>query len=129
MEIRQALACEIPFLKEKLSESKGEQIDLDSARVWVAVEDGKIIGMLPLRLIWQAEPLLIFPEINERMTRRRAALMLYRESMKWLGNRSLNRSGIYWLFGITRSLAVMRWLEKLGWLRQYRGAATYVKYL
>ena len=127
MEIRQARAEEIPYLKQRLAESGGEQIDLDSARVWVAVEDGKILGILPLRLLWQAEPLLIFPEVENLFTRKRCGLGLYRAALDWLGSRE-NKTGIRWLFGITRSKAVEGWLRKLGWLHQYAGAKTFLKY-
>lgn len=127
MEIRPAAAAELPELKQRLKESGGEEIDLETARVWVAVEGGQIVGMLPLRMCWQAEPLLLFGAST--MARRRAGIGLYRAMIGWLGDRERNRSGIYWLFAVTRKPVVMRWLMKLGWLEQYRGARTFLKYL
>lgn len=129
MEVRQALASELPYLKERMAETHGEQIDLEKARVWVAVEGGEIVGVLPARLIWQLEPLLVFPEVENKITRSRAGLLLYRSAEKWLGDRAQNRTGIHWFFAITRSKAVKRWADRLGWFRQYRGAQTFLKYL
>jgi len=129
MEFRQARAEELPELKRRLQESGGEHIDLDAARVFVAVEGGKVIGMLPLRMTWQAEPLLIFPEVDHTHKRRRTGIGLYRAALAWLGDSSQNRTGIRWLFGITRKQACKVWLQKLGWHRQYKGAATFIKYV
>lgn len=129
MEIRQARAEEIPYLKARLAETPGEQIDLDTARVWVAVDEGQIIGLLPLRMLWQAEPLHIFPEVANKHKRRLAGLALYRAATGWLADPKQNRTGIHWLFGITRSDAVAGWLQKLGWFQQYVKAKTFLKYV
>jgi N-acetylglutamate synthase-like GNAT family acetyltransferase len=128
VEIRQARADEIPYLQARLAETEGEQINLNTARTWVAVEDGKLIGMLPLRMAWQAEPLHIFPEVTRDAQRRRAGLLMYRAATSWIADRSQNKTGIHWLFGITRSKAVAGWLTKLGWHQQYIGAKTFLKY-
>jgi N-acetylglutamate synthase-like GNAT family acetyltransferase len=128
MEFRQARAEEIPYLRDRLSDSDGEQIDLAAARVWVAVEEGAIVGMLSIRMVWQAEPLLVFAEVKNTNTRRRAGLGLYCAMEAWLCGDD-NRTGIRWLFAITRNGATGGWLEKLGWLRQYIGAKTYLKHM
>ena len=127
MEIRQANFDELPELKERLKESGGERIDLDSARVWVAVRDGEIVGMLSARLCWQLEPLLLFE--GSRMQKCRAGIGLYRAAERWLADKSKNRTGIHWFFAITRSEQVMSWAKKLGWFEQYVGAKTYLRYL
>lgn len=129
MEIRQARAEEIPYLKQRLAETEGEQVDLDAARVWVAVEGEKIQGLLSARLVWQVEPLLIFPEVRNTMTRRRAGLGMYRAFENWLADPTQNRTEIRWFFAVTRSKAVKQWAKRLGWLRQYAGAHTFLKYL
>lgn len=126
MEIRQARQDELPLLKDKLAESKGEQIDLSRARVWVAVEGGEIIGMLPLRMCWQAEPLLLWG--GNRVTKSRAGLLIYRAMEQWLRGPE-NVTGIRWLFAVTRKRATAKWLPKLGWHRQYKGAQTFLKYV
>lgn len=128
MEFRQARADELIYLKYRLNKTDHEQIDLDRARVFVADQDGTLRGMLCLRLVWQAEPLLIFDEVEKKSERRRAGYGMYRAALKWLSSTE-NRTGIRWLFGITRSAAVERWLLKLGWLRQYVGAKTFIKYV
>lgn len=128
MIVRQARQDEIPELKQRLRESGGEEIDLDSARIWVAVEDGHILGMLSLRMMWQAEPLLVFPEVRNKHQRRRAGLGLYQAATGWLAGPE-NKTDIRWLFGVTRSKAVAGWLRKLGWFQQYIGAKTFLKYL
>jgi hypothetical protein len=127
VEVRQALAEELPRLKDLMAASPGERIDLNKARVWVAIEDGEIIGVLPARMCWQLEPLLLFK--GNKITRSRAGLLLYRAAETWLGDRAQNRSGIHWFFAVTRSKAVKGWANRLGWFRQYRGAWTFLKYL
>jgi hypothetical protein len=127
MEIRQARAEELPMLQAKLAESEGEQIDLMTARVWVAVEGGEIVGMLPARMCWQLEPMLLWK--GNKITRSRAGVGMYRAAERWLGDRTENRTGIYWFFAVTRSKAVKAWASRLGWFRQYKGAWTFLKYL
>lgn len=123
MIVRQAREEDIPYLKTKLAESGGEQIDLDTARVWVAVEDEQIVGMLAARMTWQIEPLLLWG--GNQVTKSRAGVGMYRAAEEWLQE----NVGVRWVFCITRRAAVGRWLGKLGWLRQYKGAATFVKYV
>lgn len=129
MEVREARAEEIPWLKMRLAETEGEQVDLEQARVFVAVEDGKIIGMFPLRMVWQGEPLLIFPECRNKITRSRATYQLFREACAWLADKSRNHTGIHWFFGITRSEAVKDWAPRIGLHPQYEGATTLTKFL
>lgn len=129
MEIRQARDEEIPYLKERLSEAPHETIDLDKARVFVAVEDDQIIGILPLRMVWQAEPLVVFPEVTNKMTRRRATTSLLRGAEVWLADRVLNRTGIHWYFAIIRNRAAKLAAPRMGLWRIYKGAAHYMKYL
>jgi hypothetical protein len=129
VEIRQARADEIPYLRERLKPLPHEEIDLDKARVFVAVEGEQIIGVLPLRLMWQAEPLVIFKEVKNKMTRRRATLSLLRGAEAWLADRSLNRSGIHWYFAIIRKKAAKLAAPRIGLWRIYKGAAHFVKHL
>lgn len=129
MEIRQATAAEIPYLKTRLAQTDGEQVDLEEARVFVAIEEGAIIGMFPLRMVWQGEPLLIFPECANKITRSRATYLLFDRACAWLADKTQNRTGIRWFFGITRSPAVIGWADRIGLRRQYEGAATFTKFL
>ena len=129
MELRQARADEIPYLRARLAETEHERIDLDLARVFVAVEGDSIIGVLPLRMVWQAEPLFIFPECTNKMTRRRATVSLLKAAETWLADRNLNRSGIHWYFAIIRNKAAKLAAPRTGLWRIYKGAAHFVKYL
>ena len=129
MEIRQATSSDTPFLKQKLSKSGGEQIDLDTSRIWVAVEKGEIVGMLAGRMVWQLEPMLVWS--GNKMTDSRACYGMFAHACKWLGDRTQNKTGIYWFFFITRSKAVKDWAKhsSLSLYRIYKGAQTFVKYL
>ena len=129
MEIRQAKADELPYLQQRLDEYGGGEVDrIDRARCFVAVEGHRIIGILPLHMVWQAGPLYIFPECRNKITRSRATYQLFRSVCEWLTGRD-NQTGIRWFFGVVRSKAVMQWAPRIGLLRQYKGAAIYTKYL
>lgn len=107
-----------------------EEIDLNTARVFVAVDANEtIIGVLPLRMVWQAEPLVVFPEVKNKMTRRRATRSLLKGAETWLADRNLNRTGIYWYFAIIRKRAAKLAAPNMGLWRIYKGAAHFVKYL
>ena len=129
MEIRQARADELPYLKARLAETEHEEIKLDAARVFVAVEGEQILGVLPLRMVWQAEPLAVFPEVTNKMTRRRATRSLLKGAEAWLADRSQNRTGIHWYFAIIRKRAAKLAAPNMGLWRIYKGAAHFVKYL
>jgi hypothetical protein len=129
MEIRQARAAELPHIQARLEAENSEDIGIDTARIFVAVEDGQILGVLAARMVWQLQPLVIFPEVRNKAKRRRAGLGMFRAAQEWLGSRSLNRTGIHWFFAVTRSRPCMGWLKSLGMLRQYRGTAHFLKYL
>lgn len=129
MEIRQAFAEEIPYLRSRLEPLPHELIDLDKARVFVAVENEEIIGVLPLRLVWQAEPLVIFAEVKNKMTRRRVTVSLLRGAEEWLADRKRNLSGIHWYFAIIRKRAAKLAAPNMGLWRIYKGAAHFVRYL
>lgn len=119
---------DIPYLMQRLRESGGETIDLWKTPCWVVEEDGVILGMLPIRLVWQFEPLYVFPEVKRTASRRRACMLLYNAAEAWLANRELNGSGIYWAFAITRRVAVRSWAKAMGWRHQYKRAPMYIKH-
>lgn len=124
---REATEDEKPYLLQRLSETPHEQVSLEHC--WVAEQDGKVVGMLPIRLVWQAEPLIVFPEVKNGMTRRRAMLGLYIAMETWLADRSRNKSGVHWYFAIIRRRSVQPWAKRLGLWRIYQGAHHYVKHL
>jgi hypothetical protein len=121
---------EIPLMHERMREQETEFIDLNTTPAWVAEdEQGNIIGILPARLVWNLEPLLIFPEVINTITASRASLGLFKAAEVWLSDRTKNTTGIYWYFIKTRSESVKQWASRLGWFHQWKGADFYVKHL
>lgn len=102
-------------------------VDMHRTPVWVAVDDGKIVGLLAAELIWQFEPLLMFPEVKSKAVRRRACYRLYRAAESWMQDPTRNRTGIYKAFAITRMFAVRGWARKEGWLHQFKRAPLFIK--
>jgi hypothetical protein len=127
LSFRCARVDELPGLMKRLEESGGEVIDLWKTPCWVAEQDGRVVGMLPIRLWWQLEPLLIFPEVTNKATRGRACYGLYKAAEAWIAS-PLNGTGIYRAFAVTRKLAVRSWAEKMGWIHQYRRAPLWIKH-
>ena len=123
MIIRQATLNDLQALQWWLEESGGETFDLRESACFVAEEDGQILGMLPLRPMWQAEPLLV--RGAAKMQNSRAALLLYREAENFIRA----TPGPKWIYAVTRSKHVKGWAARLGWFRQYKGAALFIKYL
>jgi hypothetical protein len=126
--VRAARPDELPFLMEKLRESGGEVIDLYTTPCWVAEVDGAIVGLLPIRLWWQFEPMYVFPEVKNKATRARACYGLYRAAEGWILDRNLNGTGIRRAFAITRRMAVRGWAKQMGWLHQYKRAPLFIKH-
>jgi hypothetical protein len=133
---RPARIEELPYLQERLNESDNEKVQLyrvvtrdgkdfiePTVLCWVTEKDGKITAMLPVRQIWQAEPLYVFPEVSSKSERRRCAFLLPRAMEKWLGDRTLNKTGIYSYFFVTGSRAWTRLALAFGCLRIYKGCS------
>jgi len=126
IEARLATLSEIPELLQRVKDSGGVFVDMYRTPVWVAVEDGKIIGLLGAELVWQLEPLLIFPEVKSKAVRRRACYRLYRACEAWMQGPE-NITGIYRAFAVTRMFAVRGWAKKEGWLHQFKRAPLFIK--
>lgn len=124
MQVRLAREEEFAWLATQLPPTA----ELTVGHVWVTELDGEIVGVLPLRLVWQAEPLLIFPSKKmkkmNKIARSRAALLMYLAAEEFVRDHKPN-----WLFAVTRSRAVKSWSQRLGWHRIYAGASFYIKYL
>lgn len=125
IEARLATVDEIPELLERIKESGGVFVDLYRTPVWVAVEDGVILGLLAAELIWQFEPMLVWGK--SKATRRRACYRLYRAAEDWMCDGNRNITGIYKAFAITRMVAVRGWAKKMGWLHQFHRAPLFIK--
>src|SRR5260370_6757137 len=120
---------DISYLQHRMKELGSEFIDLSTTPAWFATDhSGNILGVLAARLVWQLQPLLIFPEVENKMTRRRSAIGLYRAAEAWISNRLLNTTGIHWFFAVTRSEGVISWAKKLGWFQQYIGTTFFIKH-
>src|ERR1017187_7810269 len=99
MTIRPATVHDIPILEARLKDSGEERVSLTAGLCWVAENDnGELLGMLPIRLVWQAEPLIVFPMVDQPMTRRRVGRELGRAAFEWIADRATNRTGIYSVF-------------------------------
>ena len=118
---------EIPELLQRIKDSGGVFVDLYRTPCWVAVDDGKIVGLLGAELVWQFEPMLMFPEVKSKAVRRRACYRLYREAESWMQDPTKNITGIYRAFAITRMVAVRGWAKKMGWLHQFKRAPMFIK--
>jgi hypothetical protein len=125
---RQARIDELPYLQQRINESDNEKVRLYAeleggivplSMVWVTEKDGKITGMINLRLMWQAEPLYVFPEVKDKNERRRIAIMLPRAMERWLGDRAQNKTGIYSYFFVTMSRAWAKLAIHFGCTRIY----------
>jgi hypothetical protein len=134
--VRPAISAELPNLQRILNDSPEEHVKLyeevDAPEgkkiiplvvLHVAEQDGEVCGMLPLRLIWQAEPLFVWAE--NLSLRRRAALGLAQAMDSYVGNRAINKTGIYSYFFITNERKWGDLAEHFGCTRIYQGCATY----
>ena len=121
MTVRPATVQDIPILEARLKDSGEERVSLTAGLCWVAEnEQGELLGMLPIRLVWQAEPMMVFPMVEQPMTRRRVGRELGRAAFEWIADRATNRTGIYSVFMVTRGFKQAKWYEKLKFLRIYQ---------
>src|SRR5260370_14168175 len=129
-DIRPVHPNDIPYLQHRMKELGSEFIDLNATPAWVATDhSGNILGVLPARLVWNLEPILIFPEVKNKLTASRAALGMFKAAEAWLSDPNKNTTGITWYFIKTRSAAVKQWASRLGWHRQWKNAAFFIKHL
>lgn len=125
--IRQARTDEFPYLAEQL----GPTVELVEGRVFVSELDGALVGVLPLRLVWNCEPLLLLPAAAKlpKITKSRTMLLLYLACEDWIRDPMRNKLGPKFIMAITRSKTVRYWSGRLGWLPCFRGASIYIKHL
>lgn len=74
--IRRATFQDFPKLQAWLDTHGGETFDLSQEVVFIAEEDGETCGFLPLRVVFQMEPLLVDRKHFNKLTCSRAAVML-----------------------------------------------------
>lgn len=126
--IRKAKLHDLPKLQKWIDAYGGETFDLSKELVFVAEQDGEICGFMPLRIVFQMEPLLVDRKHFNKLTCSRAAVMLCKAAETWIAGPE-NRTGIKWYFAISRSQAVWAWAERLGWSQIYKGVRHFVKHL
>lgn len=127
IQARLARLEEISELIHRVNDSGGVFIDMHRTPVWVAIEGEKIVGLLGAELVWQFEPLLMFPEFKSKAVRRRACYRLYRAAESWMQG-SENITGIYKAFAVTRMFKVRDWAKKEGWHHTFKRAPMFIKY-
>ena len=126
--IRKATLSDLPKLQAWIDSYGGETFDLSQELVFIAEHDGEVCGFMPLRIVFQMEPLLVDRANFNKLTCSRAAVMLCKAAETWIAGRE-NRTGIRWYFAISRSKAVWAWADRLGWSRIYKGVRHFVKHL
>lgn len=124
--VRPAALGELPHLHELLAEQADyfEQNRLDRSIVFVAEYGGDVVGFVAARLQWQIEPLLLTKRFKKRAphsAQRRATYLLIREIDSWIGNRTKNRTGIYYYFCHIRDRSMQKLALSFGMTRVYFG--------
>lgn len=136
--VRPARMNELAFLQAKHSQvatARGyEQLDLSKSVVFIAEDDvdGMRCGMLAARLVWQLEPLILFPEFERTsspMSKRRATYALARAFEKYLGDPTQNRTGLRFFFAVIENVnqRMQHAAENFGWRWIYRKTKVFGK--
>jgi hypothetical protein len=126
--VRPAREDEIPYLEQRLAETKEEKVNLRQAMVWVAEQDGKIVGMTCMRLIFQVEPLMIFDDARASLpksTIRKAVYGMAKEMETWVADRSRNTTGIHSYFAVIKDKTFKALARHWGLLRIYADCETW----
>ena len=116
---RLARTDELEYLESRLMESGFTFSDVRTTPSFVAEHDGQLVGLLVARLltqpvsIWQGEPLLVFPEVTNYSTRRRAMYSLWQAFEHWLAS-DLNGSGYRRYIAITYDSKAKQLFEHAG---------------
>lgn len=99
---RPATSAELPYLAARLAEDpKFEKVDLKESIVYVTEYDGQLVGFGAARLMWQVEPLFLFPEFKKHgpgFARKRATYLLIRELDAWIFDPERNTTKIFQYF-------------------------------
>lgn len=129
--IRPATREDIPYLQERLASTpRNEQVDLNQCIVGVVQYGDQIVGFTGARLIWQIEPVMLFPEFIEsapHFARQKATLMLIRWIENWLADRSKNTTPIGSYFCFITNRVMQKLAVSFGMLRIYTGGKFFGK--
>lgn len=128
---RPATREDIPYLQKRLSETpRNEQVNLEQCIVGVVEYGGRPVGFTAARLIWQIEPVMLFPEFIEtapHFARQRATFMLIRWIERWLADRSKNTTPIGSYFCFITNRVMQKLAVSFGMLRIYTGGKFFGK--
>ena len=103
--VRPARLVETAYLQGRLASAPIDQVDLKKSIVFVAEDDGFVVGFVAAHLTWRIEPLFLFPEFKNRAPRallRRATLLLGREIDRYILDKAWNRTRIHEYFAFVR---------------------------
>jgi N-acetylglutamate synthase-like GNAT family acetyltransferase len=126
--VRPARAEELPYLQQRLNETKHEKVMLSQTILHVVEQDGKVIGFLPARFFgWQLEPMVIFPEVRNKSTRRRACYLLAKATTDWIADRAKNKTGIYTYWFVTKNSFFAKLAKSWGCFRIYKRTQMFAK--
>lgn len=113
------------MLELELARGGHERVNLRQSVVFVAEEDGEMVGSLSARLIWQLEPLHIWA--RAKSSQRKAAFMLPKAMEAYIGDRALNKTGIFSYFFVTKGRKWAKLAEHFGCLRIYKRCMTFAR--
>jgi hypothetical protein len=122
--VRPARESELTYLENRMRELGHERVDLRRSMVWVSEDNGLITGMICQRLVWQMEPHIVFPEVTNKTTRRRSALLLAKAAESFIADRMRNTTGIFSYFFVTKSRTWAKLAEHFGCTRIYKRCMT-----
>lgn len=128
MIVRPAEVGELSFLQAKLAQREQdgfEQLDLRKSVVLVAEDDELRAGLVSARLMWQVEPLILFPEFERTslpIARKKATYLLARHIEDYIADRARNRTGLHSFFAFIedRNPRMQGLARHIGWMPVYR---------
>jgi len=123
--IRPATPEDIPYLQKRLSETpRTTQVELERAIVFVCEYGGEIVGFTAARMMWQIEPVMLFPEFIRtapHFARQKATYRLISAIDRWLADPTKNTTGIYMYFCFITNRVMQKLAVSFGMMRTYTG--------
>lgn len=135
---RPAKMTELGFLQAKhasVAQAKGhEQLDLSKSVVFVAEDDrdGLTCGLIAARMVWQVEPLILFPEFERtspKAAMKRATYSLARAIEQYIGDPVRNATPVKFFFAVieNRNPRMQDLARHIGWQQVYPGCKIFGK--
>lgn len=133
---RPARLEELPFLQAKqleAAEARGfERLDLSRSVVHLAEDtvDGMRCGLIAKRLVWQVEPLILFPEFERtstKMAAKRVTYLLARAAENFIADPTQNSTPVKFFFAVieNRNPRMQDLAMHIGWQRIYPGCKVF----